>query len=388
MKKWTLVLVSAFYLVFVLFFSIFTYSQIDLNLTLSSNPIYQAFQNQLINLGYYNRPLSAYIYIFLLAVFFILYLLILKLAAQKKSNVIKLILILISANVFLGFVSYPAFSHDFFNYLFDARIVTWHHMNPYFYRALDFPDDLWIRFMHWTHRTYPYGPLWLLVTIPFSFLGAGKFVLTLLLFKTMFVLIYLANIYLILAIGGHLNKQNRLYNALLFAFNPLIIIETLVSPHNESLMLTCLLISIYFLIVKKKLIPSIIWMTASIGVKFVTAVLLPVYLLKNIYLKHSNLFYISALLLLVPLSAEIINREAYPWYFIPIIGVSALISSNFIKRVIISVSFGAMLRYLPYLYTGEYTEGGYRIMNIFLVLPVIIVLIYTLIKSKKTWILS
>lgn len=370
MKKWASLIIFG-YCLFLLLFSVYTYSQIDLNLTLSGNPFYQFFQNQLIYLGYYNRPLSAFIYLLLIFISFIFYLLFIKVSDDKKVHFKKIFIPLIFINIIFALVSYPAFSHDFFNYLFDARIATWYHLNPYFYRALDFPDDLWIRFMHWTHRTYPYGPVWLLVTLPFSFLGFGKFVITVVLFKIMFSLSYLANTYLVWLILGNINKEYQNKAAIMYAFNPLIIIESLVSPHNESLMLSFLLLSFYFILVKKSKISALIWLIFSAGVKFITAILLPLYLIKKIF-SGNKLFLQSAfVLLLVPLGVEIFNREAYPWYFIPLVGVAVLIPSAFFHKIIISVSLGALLRYIFYLYYGTYNQSDYLLMDLLLITPLI-----------------
>ena len=148
---------------FVLFLlSIYSYSQIDLNLTLLQTPWFLSFKSALINLGYYNRPLSTVIFTVLVLLLYII--------KPKK------IILAIGGVCLISLLSYPFLSHDFFNYIFDARIVTLYHQNPYFFKALDFPNDTWIRFMQWTHRTYPYGPVWLVLTIIPSFLGFGKFI--------------------------------------------------------------------------------------------------------------------------------------------------------------------------------------------------------------------
>jgi len=146
------------YSLLLLFLIIYSYSQIDLNLTLSSNQLYQSIQQQLIYLGYFNRPLSTVVFTILLFLLFTFYFFILYLVNKKKVTLQKILLLVVLTCVILLF-SYPAFSHDIFNYMFDARIVTKYYQNPYFHSALDFPNDLWTRFMHWTHRTYPYGPI-------------------------------------------------------------------------------------------------------------------------------------------------------------------------------------------------------------------------------------
>ncbi|MBI5123164.1 hypothetical protein HZA75_04880, partial [Candidatus Roizmanbacteria bacterium] len=266
------------YLVTLFTFAIYSYSQIDLNLTLSSNSLYQYFQQQLIYIGYFNRPLSTIIYILLLFLFFIFYFLFLWLVKQKKLTQLNILWLIIGSSVIL-FFAYPAFSHDIFNYMFDARIVTKYFSNPYFHTALDYPNDLWTRFMHWTHRTYPYGPVWLSITLPFSFAGFGKFVLTLFNYKLMFLLFHIGNIYLIYKILKKVFPKGVNLGLVFYALNPLILIESIVSPHNEVVMLFFLLLAVYTLFFKRNLLIAVVSLLLSAGVKFITIILLPLFML-------------------------------------------------------------------------------------------------------------
>ncbi|MBI4099613.1 hypothetical protein HY440_01255 [Candidatus Microgenomates bacterium] len=323
------------YLLFLFFLGLYSYSQIDLNLTLLQTPWFLSFQNTMIQLGYYQRPLSTSIFLVLISGLFIFYLRLLKNPPQK-------LYLLIGGIVAISLLAYPAFSHDFFNYLFDARIVTLYHQNPYFFKALDFPTDTWIRFMHWTHRTYPYGPFWLILTLPVSFLGLGKFILTALNFKLLFAAFYLGSTLLIKKLSG-----NR--SALFFATNPVVVIESLVSPHLDSSMAFFFLLGLYFLVSKKRLF-ALLAVLASGGVKFLTWVTLPLFF----GLPIKRVFQFSLALLLVALIPVIWQREAYPWYFLPPLAVTALlIDDKKIFLLSVAVSLGLMLHYLPFLYFGQ-----------------------------------
>ena len=79
---------------------------------------------------------------------------------KKKINKKIIRNLIVITSIGLGF-SYVAFSYDLFNYIFDAKIITFYHQNPYFHKALDYPGDPMLSFMRWTHRVYPYGPIWL-----------------------------------------------------------------------------------------------------------------------------------------------------------------------------------------------------------------------------------
>lgn len=361
---------------------IYSYSQIDLNLTLSSNQTYQYFQSKLIQLGYFNRPISTLVYLFLLLLLFSFYFLFLIRVNRKKLHRDVIVRLIVISSILLLF-SYPAFSHDLFNYMFDARIVTKYNLNPYFYSALNFPDDLWVRFMHWTHRVYPYGPLWLLVTLPFSYLGYGKFVPTLLFFKLFFILIHLGNIYIIYKLLTKINPKYSLYGVVFYAFNPLIIIESLVSPHNEVVMLFFLLLTIYIGVIKKNRLQAIICLFLSGAVKFTTLVLLPLFLISiksnKVWLKLTLCF------LILPVIFQTVYREPYPWYFITIIGIGALLgNSSNIAIVLSGLSVGLLLRYAPYLYFGDYSEmTGFWQIRLFL-FPLAISLLIACYNALKT----
>lgn len=352
-------LLKLFYALTLLFLTIYSYSQIDLNLTLSSNPLYQNFQKQLIYLGYYNRPISVFIFAFILFLLFINYYLIYQFIKKQLMTMNDLIHLIIITVLILLF-SYPAFSYDIFNYIFDARILVKYGLNPYQFKALDFPADHWIRFMHWTHRTYPYGPVWIILTMIPYILGIGKFVLTLINFRIFFIATYLINIYLLNKILKALRftTNNRLLNLVLFAFNPLIIIETLVSPHNESLMLSGILLAIYYYVGQKSK-SSYTSLLLSGGIKFLSWVAVPIFFIARRQKwqlgKFMKWVFYTQLIILVPV---IYLREIYPWYFITIIGLGALIgNSKLISYLILGFSLGPLLRYLPFIFFGDYNSG-------------------------------
>lgn len=370
---------------------IYSFSQVDLNLTISSNFYYQLFQKQLLYLGYFNRPLSTLFYIIIVLFLFIFYLLILRLARLHKITDKQIVYLIIVCIVIL-FLSYPAFSHDIYNYMFDARMVTKYFSNPYIHKALDFASDPWIRFMHWTHRTYPYGPLWLVITLPFSYLGFGKFVVTLINFKVMFVIFYVGNILLIKKILNKTFSNEKLTGVAFFAFNPVILIESLVSPHNELAMLFFLLLAIYLGILQKKFLWWIISLLLSGGIKFITLIFLPLTIFYNRFTSESKYGFLfkACLALLLPLIIlQIYFRAPYPWYCITLLGLGALLTySEKITTFHLACTFGSLLYYIPYLYVGYYPFYVVQYQLMFFILPIIFVFIWLIIKSVRQKILE
>ena len=164
--------------------------------------------------------------------------------------------------------------------------------------------------------------------------------------------------------------RSKLEGLKLFALNPLIILETLYSPHNEALMLTFLLLSIYFGKLDKKT-PRLISLLLSAGVKYLTIVLIPV---KDIILSLWLLFF--AILFVV------FTHEPYPWYLVTFIGLAALLPQN--KKLhyfLTAISFGTLLRYIPYLYVGDYSAPVQLAKNFLTIIPVALVSLYYVFKK-------
>lgn len=334
------------YLLSLLGLAIYSYSQIDLNLTLLQTPWFLSFQNSMIQLGYFQRPLSTTIFIILLFLLSSIFYLLSSAAKKGKLTNRQIFAVIIGVSV-LGLLSYPAFSHDLFNSIFYPRIILDHQANPYQVTALMFPADTWTRFMQWTHNTYQWGPVYLLLTIPFYILGFHKFVLTLFWFKTMGVLAYLGTCFLV-------NKIARKPGLLLFALNPLIIIEGVVTGHLDLIMLFFAVLGVYLLIKKKPLL-SVSSLIVSVGVKFATILLLPLVL---VWGKITDRQKMVSLLTLAFLGAlwQAVYREFLPHYFIVPFGLTSLYPENsLLQKIVLLLSVVMLLvRYIPFLYYGQW----------------------------------
>jgi hypothetical protein len=336
-------------------------------------------------IGYFNRPLSTAIFLLLIFILYTLYFILLLLVKEKKIDERK-IWLLIGLTIGVLIFSYPAFSHDIFNYMFWARIATYYNLSPYQFKPLDFPDDSWIRFMHWTHVTYNHGPVFLLLSLIPSFLGFNKFLLILVNFKLLFSLSFLGSAYLIRKIIEKIKPENKVFALTFFAFNPLIIIESLVSAHNDILMLFFALISFYLLMIRKNLL-SVLTLLVSVGVKFLTVSFLPLYLL-TFFSKKVNwplLLKMIITFFLISLIPAIGEREPYPWYFVSVIGLASLVvNSRFIRITIIGLSLGLLMRYAPFLYFGDYQSPVPTLTFWLTIAPLILsIIVWSVTRKEK-----
>ena len=348
---------------------LYSFTQVDLGLALTRFPWLYNIQRAFQTIGYFNRPLSAALYIFIISLLLISYFLVL---SAIKKNIISsktTWMLIIYTTVILAF-SYNAFSHDLFNYIFDAKILTFYGKNPYFYKALDFPGDPMLSFMHWTHRTYPYGPVWLGITIPFSFLGQNVFIITFFLFKILISVSYLGSVYFIEKIMQKINPKYALFSAVFFAFNPLVLVEVLVSAHLDIFMILLALVSMY-LVIQNKYLLALFFLILSIGTKYATIFLLPAFLAIVVlqYMKKRipwSLINASAVLCL-SISVIAASRQSgnfQPWYILVLMPFLALLSKGqLLLMVSYVISLGGLLTYLPYLYFGNWDAPVPQILN-------------------------
>ncbi len=318
------------YLFFLLALSIYSYALVDPNFTLFNSSFWTVFRNFVVYFGYYQRYWSWIVYLILILILFGFYFYFLK--KVKKYNPFKLAVLISGILV----ISYPFLSHDFFNYLFDAKIVTFYFKNPYFYKALDFPTDHWLRFMHWTHRTYPYGPIFLLITLVPSFLSFGKLILSFFLFKVTWSIFYILSVYL-------LYKLNKKW-AMIFATHPLIIIEGLVNAHNDLIGICLAIIGIYYL-TKNKNIFGRLFLVMSAGIKYITFPL--IFLVKG---NKKNINYLILIGITILIGYLTFFGEIQPWYFLSFF---ALVP--YFEKIIswLNIFFlGLLLSYYPYIRLG------------------------------------
>lgn len=353
-----------FWVVSIISLFLYSFTQVDLGLTLSRTSIITSIQKSFQYIGYFNRPLSSLFFIVIIIALFTGYGFLLKMSQQKKVSRKTLWVLIIFSSILLG-LSYNAFSYDFFNYIFDAKIFTHYHQSPYDHKALDYPGDPMLGFMHWTHRLYPYGPVWLGLTIPLSFLGGGIFAITLLLFKTFSTAMFLVSCFFIEKISSKL-KLNSLFTLAFFALNPFVLIESVVSAHNDSTMMALTVVGVYFLFNQKKYSPWIM-LALSAGIKFATGFLAPVFMWfqfskrKN---KEEVFFYLSVALMIVAAILASFRTTFQPWYFLLVFPfLTFLTRKYFIFISTFIFSFLVLFQYLPYLYTGNFNPPIPDIMS-------------------------
>lgn len=142
------------------------------------------------------------------------------------------------------------FSNDIFSYILSGRILTIYHADPLITAPAQFQQDPYFLWISQPTMLAIYGPLWVAIA---SLLAAvsNNAIATLLLFKGLALLSHLINCVLIWAILAKIAPLRRLLGTLLYAWNPLALIELAGNGHYIGIVI-CLLLLATWLQVQQK----------------------------------------------------------------------------------------------------------------------------------------
>lgn len=365
------------YTLFLILFAIFSYAFVD--------PNFIYLKNLLTNFTLVHRQTTTVLFIFSICIFFGFYFLFIwlfKIKFLSNKNIIQLIVI----TVVMLFFSYPAMlSYDIFNYIATAKVLFFYKENPYLIMPIEFPGDPLLLFTRAANKIALYGIFWILINgLPFLS-GFGNFLLILFNFKLLTLFFYFGTIFIIR------NFSKNFLSILLFALNPLVIIETLVSSHNDIVMVFFMLLGFYLLKEKKTAFAGIFFVL-SIFIKYSTIFLVPVFvyllwrIIKKRNIQWNTIFLISSLIqLAVILFIAPIREEIYPWYAIWFFSFACLVPKN--KALLytsISFSFSLLLRYIPYMLLGTYNGPTPTIKTIVTFIPPLSMCIYIIFQKLKS----
>lgn len=370
MKKLTIIL----YGVFLLLFTIFSYAFVDQNLSYLKN-IYSGF-------AFSNRLLTTVFYISSVIIFFIFYINFIYLGVKRRITLKELFMLLGMTAAILIF-SYPAIlSYDIFNYMATSKVLFIHHENPYIVMPVEFIGDPLLAFIHAANKVALYGPFWILLTgVPYS-IGFGNFVATLFSFKLFIIIFYFFTIFFVWKIS------KNVISIILFSLNPLVVIETLISGHNDIVMIFLAFLS-FFLLMRKRIFLGVLFLVLSIFIKYATILLIPIFLyaawkmIKNKGVNWTKVYFFSSLMMLIAFLLSPIREEIYPWYAIWFLSFVFLIPNNkLLLYVSTTFSFSLLFRYVPYMLTGTYAGLTPFLKEIISFAFPILVFIYYGIKKK------
>jgi 4-amino-4-deoxy-L-arabinose transferase-like glycosyltransferase len=199
--------------------------------------------------------------------------------------------------------------------------------------------------------------------------------------------------FLIYRISQKVFPEKAVFNLVFWAFNPLVLIEGLVSSHNDMPMAFFSLLFFYFFI-KNNYIKSSLSYLFSVGIKYASVYLLPVvlflfYLNKKKKEINWERIFLYCLILSVPaIIAATLRTTFQPWYLLYALPFAALISKKtmvFISMITACI-FGTII-YIPYVLLTDYDKSYpliiSRIEIVGLCAVILIPLLYLLASKLK-----
>jgi hypothetical protein len=300
------------------------------------------------------------------------YLIFLRKGEKLFSSTKILLVTIVTSAVILG-LSFPAFTYDIFNYMMTAKVTYTYHENPYIVMPIEIPNEPYLAFTRAANKLALYGPVWIAITAIPHYLGGGNIWRTILAFKFMNVVVYLLMTYLIYRV------TRSVKNVLFFAFNPLVLIETLVSGHNDIYMILLALLGLVLWQKRglKNKVFGFLTLFASWWIKGATVVIAPLLFFRKLSFEKT-IVITYWLLAAVFFIATPLREELYPWYAVWLVTTAALLPLKrhpFFVGFTIVLTFALELRQMPYIWMGYYEGPGPLLRLLVTVVPVAVYLL-------------
>lgn len=193
--------------------------------------------------------------------------------------------------------SYPLTAIDLFIYAIRTRGWVLYGLNPLAASPGNLPaTDPWRGLAaEWVDAPSPYGPVWEILSRGAFYLGSGDFLTHLLTLKLVGLLVYLGCLWLVYQILRQMQPEWAVAGSIAFAWNPLTLLEGIQNAHNDGLMVFFLLAAVWLVNGRigawahgrNRFIRHLpfthalvcLLLALSILVKFVTVLLIPLFLL-------------------------------------------------------------------------------------------------------------
>lgn len=169
-------------------------------------------------------------------------------------------------------------STDVFAYTLYGRVVSVYHANPYFASPPIAAGDPFLHLFGQEYLPSWYGPIWTMLSAGLARFGGEHIGFTVLLFRLTAIAAAIGCAGLIWASLRHHAPERAAQGLVFFLWNPLVVIETGLNGHNDSVMLALVLLSVWLHLRGWKT-GAVIALTLSAFVKFLTGMLVPLYLL-------------------------------------------------------------------------------------------------------------
>ena len=170
---------------------------------------------------------------------------------------------------------YPYAASDVFLYIVRGRVLGVYGHNSLLVAPTAFPTETYLPFSsEWADTPSPYAPLWEWTAAGLARLGDGSLLRSLLAFKGFGLLSYVSCISVLAAILHPHKPREMTQGLIIFAWNPLVLLETHAMAHNDLYMVFFVLLALWFW-GQKHYVWAVVCLVLGGLVKYVPLILLP-----------------------------------------------------------------------------------------------------------------
>lgn len=236
-----------------------------------------------------SKVVSTIIYIILFSIISILYLNIIRKKDIFKN--IKDILKYVFAISIIFIFMLPWTSSDIFYYMGVGELDAIYKQNPYYVTMQEYyeknsqiieNDNILKQGVSntWADTTAVYGTIAQIIFKICALISFKNIDICFFIFKLINIIVHIANCYLIYKI----TRKKKF--SIIYGLNPFILLEFIGMVHNDVIIVFFVLLALYFLLKKKNIYLSVLFLALSTGIKYFTVLLLPIIILYTLERKR------------------------------------------------------------------------------------------------------
>jgi len=183
----------------------------------------------------------------------------------------------------------PLVSKDVFSNIFYGKIAARYHDNPYIVTPQRFSGDQLMVYvsLNWKNTAIVYGPLHTYFSMLLSLVAGEGVTANILVFKGAMALFHIANVIIVWFILGLIAPRRQRFGTMLYAWNPIALTIGVGGGHNDVMMMTLVLLALFFLVKGKKW-PGFVILCLSVLIKYVSIILVVALVIYLIYRREGT----------------------------------------------------------------------------------------------------
>jgi hypothetical protein len=201
--------------------------------------------------------------------------------ASKLAPTRRRILLIFSVAAILSTVlafTYPFLSDDMFYGIAGARTFAYYRQNPFAVPPSRFTRDPFLPYAGWPDLTMPYGPLWVLISGIVAKISDRGLLATVLAFKALNVSLFLVTTGLLARLLARRTPRTALAGLVLWAWNPLVLVEVASSAHNDIVMIALIVAACSFAAARRPTL-ALLMLALAVAAKYVAIILVPFFVI-------------------------------------------------------------------------------------------------------------